>query len=197
MSLVDDKRQRMTPDEFLAWQLRQDRLYEFVDGLPLLPLKMMAGATQRHDRVVINAILSLGNQLRDKPCRPMTSDVAVSIPKGNFRRPDITVECGKPESDRTMTAQEPRVVMEVLSPSTLSFDRFRKLEEYKTTPGLKVVLLVDTELPQVTVHRRDGDRWQVNTLEGLDSVIGLAEIGATLALRDLYDGVVFGEAGPA
>ena len=191
---IKDNHDRMTQDEFLAWQLRQDKLYEFVDGLPLLPLKMMAGATQRHDRVVINAILSLGNQLKGKPCRPMTSDVAVSIPKGNFRRPDITVECGKPASDRAMTAQDPRVAMEVLSPSTLSFDRFRKLEEYKTVPNLKVVLLVDTELPQVTIHRRQGEHWSSVTLEGLDSVIDLPEIAAAVPLRDLYDGLTFGEA---
>ena len=183
----------MTPEEFPAWQMRQDKLYEFVDDLPLLPLKMMAGATQRHDRVVINAIGRLVNQLRGKPCRPMTSDVAVLIPEGNFHGPDITVECGTPASDRELTAADPRVVMEVLSPSTLSFDRFRKLEEYKTMPDLKVILLIDTEVPQVAVHRRDGERWRVDTLVGLDHIIDLAEIGAALPLRDPYKGVGFGE----
>ena len=191
MSIASHKFDRMTPEEFLAWQLRQDRLYEFVDGLPLLPLKMMAGATQRHDRVVINAILSLGKQLRGKPCRPMTSYVAVSIPKGNFRRPDVTVECGQPASDLAMTAAEPRLAIEVLSPSTLSFDRFRKLEEYKTVPGLGVILLVDTELPQVTVHRRRGAAWEVETTVGLESTLDLPEIGARLSFADLYEGVAF------
>ena len=193
MSIAEDNRDRMTQDEFLMWQTRQDKLYELVDGRPKLPLKMMAGASQRHDRVVINAILSLGVQLKGKPCRPMTSDVAVSIPKGNFRRPDMTIECGKPDNDRTLRATDPRVAMEVLSPSTMEFDRFRKIEEYKTIPDLKVVFLVDTEDALVTVHRREGERWTVEVLEGLDGVIELPEIAARLALRDLYDGVEFPE----
>ena len=42
----------------------------------------------RHDRVVVNALAGLVNQLRGKPCRPMTDDVAVRIPSGNIRRPE-------------------------------------------------------------------------------------------------------------
>ena len=39
----------MTIDEFLDWQLLQDKNYELVDGIPVLPLKSMTGATQRHE----------------------------------------------------------------------------------------------------------------------------------------------------
>jgi hypothetical protein len=53
----------MTQDEFLAWQERQDRLYELVDGVPVLPLKMMTGASQAHDRVVVNIIASLAPRI--------------------------------------------------------------------------------------------------------------------------------------
>lgn len=189
--MAETKQQRMSVDAFLTWQLRQEKLYELVDGLPLLPLKMMTGATRRHDRVVVATLLSLGNQLRGKPCRPMTDNVAVRIPAGNMRRPDITVDCGTAASDREMTAVDPRVVVEVLSPSTLSFDRFRKVEEYKTIPGLAAILLVDTEAPQVTVHRRHGEAWVSNPVEGLGSVIALDAIGARLALSDLYEGIDF------
>jgi Uma2 family endonuclease len=180
----------MTVEQFLEWQLRQERLHELVDGVPVVPLKMMTGATQRHDRVVVNALAYLANQLRGKPCRPMTDDVAVRIPSGNIRRPDITVDCGK-GSDRDMTAAEPRVVIEVLSPSTLSFDRFRKLEEYKTVASMQAVILIDTEQPQVTVHRRTGQAWSAATMEGLDAVVELREIEASLPLSELYEGLSF------
>ncbi len=180
----------MTTEQFLEWQLRQERLHELVDGVPIVPLKMMTGATQRHDRVVVNVLLALGNQLRGKPCRPMTDDVAVRIPSGNIRRPDITVDCGK-GSDRDMTAAEPRVVIEVLSPSTLSFDRFRKLEEYKTVASMQAIILIDTEQPQVTVHRRTAQAWSAATMEGLDAVIELREIEASVPLNALYEGLSF------
>src|ERR1700733_13803484 len=86
--------QRMSEDQFFAWQDKQERLYELVDGLPVLPLKMMTGASQAHDRAVVNTIASLHRQPRGGPCRPTTADLAVRIPADNIRRPDVTVECG-------------------------------------------------------------------------------------------------------
>ena len=189
--MAELKIERMTPEEFFAWQLRQEKLYELVDGCPVLPLKMMSGATLRHDRVTVNLIASLFAQLRGSRCRPTTSDVAVRIPKGNIRRPDITIECGEAKSDRELVAAEPRVVIEVLSPSTLSFDRFRKLEEYKTVESLAAILLVDTEAAQVTVHRRQDGNWLAITHEGLESVIELPGVNASIRLADMYDGVTF------
>ena len=33
----------MSQEEFFAWQEKQDKLYELVDGHPVLPLKMIDG----------------------------------------------------------------------------------------------------------------------------------------------------------
>jgi Uma2 family endonuclease len=121
----------MSQDEFFAWQEKQDRLYEFVDGIPILPLKMMTGASQAHDRAAVNIIAALHSQLRGGPCRPTTDDLAARIPAGNVRRPDVTVECGQADR-RELAVRDPRVVIEVLSPSTMSFDRFKKVLEYQS-----------------------------------------------------------------
>jgi Uma2 family endonuclease len=180
----------MTPDEFFAWQLKQDKLYELVDGVPVLPLKMTTGASLNHDRVTVNAIGLLYNQLRGGPCRPTTDDVAIRVPAGNIRRPDVMVECGQ-AGGREMAARGPRLVLEVLSPSTMSYDRFRKVEEYKTDESLRCILLADTEAPRVTVYSRDADRWTLSHHDGLDGTIELPEIGATLALADLFEGLTF------
>ena len=124
--MAEAQLRRMSQDEFFAWQERQDRLYELVDGVPVLPLKMITGATQAHDRVVVNIIAALHRQLRGTPCRPTTDDLAVRVPAGNVRRPDVTVECGL-AGRRELAVREPRVVIEVLSPSTMTFDRIRKI----------------------------------------------------------------------
>jgi len=189
--MAEPQLQRMTPDEFLAWQEKQDKLYELVDGLPVLPLKMMTGATQNHDRVVVNIIRDLGNQLRRGPCRPTTDDLAVRIPAGNIRRPDLTIECGTP-GGRDMLVSEPRVVVEVLSPSTRSFDRFRKLVEYQSIESLVHILLVDTEAPRIDMVTRQPDgRWTPAAYEGLDAVIELTAVGASLSLADVFEGMTF------
>jgi Uma2 family endonuclease len=184
---------RMSADEFFAWQAKQDRLYELVDGLPVLPLKIMTGASQAHDRVVVNIIASLHGQLRGSPCRPTTDDLAVRIPAGNIRRPDVTVECGQADR-RDMAVREPRVVIEVLSPSTMSFDRFRKLTEYQTIETLAHILPVDTEKPRIDLLSRDrANAWVQAQHDGLEAKIDLPAIGATLALVDVYEGVPFDE----
>ena len=76
--------QRMSEEEFFAWQEKQERLYELVDGLPVLPLKMMTGASQAHDRALVNIIAALGNQLRGGPCRPTTDILAVRTSEATF-----------------------------------------------------------------------------------------------------------------
>ena len=90
-----------------------------------------------------------------------------------------------------MAADEPRVVIEVLSPSTMRFDRFQKLAEYQQHPAIRVILVVDSEAPQVTLWRRDGDRWKTEEFSGLAATIPLPEIDAGLSLAELYLDVVF------
>jgi len=180
----------MTPDEFFEWQKNQDKNYELVDGLPVLPLKSMTGATQRHDRIVVNATVSLGTQLRGGPCRPHTTDIAVRIPRGNVRRPDLLVDCG-PMADRSMEAQEPRLVLEVLSPSTMNFDRYRKPDEYRSHPAIRVIVIAETRQAKVGLWRRAEAGWAVEEYTGLETTVPLPEIAATLPLADLYEGLTF------
>jgi Uma2 family endonuclease len=191
--MAEPRHRRMTPDEFLEWQKRQDRNYELVDGLPMLPLKAMTGATRRHDRVVTNTMFALMRQLHGGPCWPTTDDIATCIPAGNIRRPDITVECGGP-ADARMEAQEPVAVIEVLSPSTMSFDRLRKLEEYKTVAAIRAILLVDTEAARIDVWRRSATGWALESYDGLGATVPLPEIGAELPLAGIYEKITFGEA---
>ena len=182
--------QRMSQQDFLAWQAKQDKLYELVDGAAVQPLKMMTGTTRRHDRIVINAIGLLLDQLRGGPCRPWTDAVAISIPQGNVRRPDVSVDCGE-LSDRELVAATPKLVIEVLSPSTMSFDRIVKLGEYKRVATLETILLVDTEEPQITVYQRKHGQWVESLVKGLDAIIRPAGIEAEILLQTLYDGVSF------
>ena len=93
-----------------------------------------------------------------------------------------------------MDAADPRVIIEVLSPSTTRYDRFQKLEEYKLVPAIRLILLVDTEAPQVTVWRRGETGWGYHEEKGLDAVIDLPEIGTALPLFELYEDVDFEDA---
>ncbi|WP_020177508.1 Uma2 family endonuclease [Methylopila sp. M107] len=183
---------RMTVDEFLVWQQAQDRNYELVDGIPVLPLKAMTGASGAHDTVTVNVLRELSTQLRRKPCRARTDDTAILIKSGSIRRPDVLVDCGPLDLKRT-SASAPRLVVEVLSPSTMNYDRVKKLDEYKTVPSLAYILLVDTEKPQLTLHVRHGDIWTPQSYVDLDAVVDLPEIDCRIAARDIFEGLPFAE----
>lgn len=185
---MGEKAQRqMTANEFLAWHEGRDDKWELVGGFPV---KMMVGATQRHDRVVVNTIIQLGSRLRGGPCRPTTADIAVlTMRESNVRRPDITVECGK-LVDKALKANDPRMVVEVLSKSTRAFDQAQKLEEYKTIESLAYVLYLDTNAPRAKLYLRTGpDSWTSRDFVGLENQIDLPAIDVSLQLKDLYDGL--------
>ena len=90
-----------------------------------------------------------------------------------------------------MAVEEPRVVLEVLSPSTTRYDRFQKLEEYKQHPAIRVILLIDTEAPRVTVWRKTDGGWGYHEDVGLEAVIDLPEVQAELPLAELYRDLTF------
>ena len=185
--MADPALRRMTPDQFFAWQLGQDGLYELVDGVPVPHVKMMTGASAQHDRVTVNIIADLHHQLRGTGCRPTTDDIALRTCIATLRRPD---ECGELVRD-SYESQSPRLVVEVLSPSTSSVDRFRKLDEYRRHPTLRGILLVETRFPSVLLYRRTGEAWEPETFEAMTDIIDLSEIGARLALADIYEAVAF------
>lgn len=139
-----------TIDDFFAWQERQAGRYELVGGRPL---KMMAGAGNVHDDIVVNILAELRTQLRGGPCRPFTRDGSLETLPGQIRRPDLGVDGGRREPNG-LRAAAPRPVGEVLSPGTRDFDTFEKLGEYKAVDGLDHILFVDPDAPQL-VHRAE------------------------------------------
>ena len=188
--MADAALRTMTPEEFFDWQRDQDELYELVDGHPVPRHRMMTGSSMQHDRATVNIIGMLYAQLRGKTSRPTTADIAIRTSITGLRRPDVMVECAVLVPD-TYEAREPKLVVEVASPSTTSIDQTRKVEEYKRHPTLAYILLVETLKPQALLYMRVGDTWEIETFEGLEALIALPAIGASLTLADIYEGLTF------
>ncbi|WP_396594238.1 Uma2 family endonuclease [Brevundimonas sp. R86498] len=178
----------MTPDAFLDWCQYQEDRWELVDGMP----RMMTGATRRHDRIVVNLIIDLGNKLRGKPCQPNTADVAARMLHGNVRRPDVTVDCAS-VPDKSLSSTAPTVFFEVLSPSTRTIDLLRKAEEFKQTPTLRHIVIIEPDRPQVLLWSRsdEADPWVDRDIEGVDGIVPLTAIDVTLPMTAIYEGVRF------
>lgn len=177
-----------TIDAFFAWSEGQPLRYELVNGRPL---RMMAGAKNVHDDIVVNILLSMGPQIIKSGCRPFTGDGAVETYPGQIRRPDVGVDCG-PRNPNSYKAQAPRLVVEVLSPSTRDLDALQKLGEYKNVKTLSHILFVEPLAPFVIHWSRGADgAWSEARIEDMGASVPLDAVGAKLALRDIYEGVEF------
>lgn len=175
-------------EEFFSWQELQEERYELVNGRPL---RMMSGAKNVHDDIVMNITMTLGPQVRNSGCRPFSGDGSVETYPGQIRRPDFGVDCGRRDRE-AYKAASPRLVVEVLSPSTRDLPTIRKLEEYKALASLDYILLVEPNTPEARVWSRDEAReWRETEVVGLDASIPLPSLSASLDMRAVYDGVEF------
>lgn len=155
----------------------------------------MAGGTNDHAAISANAVVTLGSQLRGKPCRVFTSDAKVRLEFADHTRfyyPDAQVSC-EPGPGSQRFQDRPTVVVEVLSESTRRTDLGEKRDAYLTIPSLKVLLLVESERPHILVYRRRAEGgFAIEEYSGREGAIELPEIQASLRLGELYDGITFG-----
>ena len=186
--MADAEKRAMSVEEFLQWNLSQDRRYELVDGYPV-PLRALAGATAQHDTVVVNLVGLLGTQLRGNECRPRTANTAVRTKINCARRPDVTIESA-PLVLGALEARKPIAVFEVLSPTTRKIDRSVRLQEYRRHPGLRTIVHIDPDEMDVLVYTRNvtGD-WDDERFEQPETTIRIADMPVALRLADVYDGV--------
>jgi len=186
--MAEPERRGWTLEEFFAWQEKQPDRYELVDGRPL---KMMAGAKNVHDDIVVNLVGELRTQVRGSGCRPFTGDGSVETRPGQIRRPDVGVDCG-PRDPNATTSALPRVVIEVLSPSTRDFDSFKKLEEYKGVASIDYILLVEPNEALVSAWSRDDNgQWMEQRIRGLDAMIDMPKLNIALRMDAIFEGVRF------
>jgi Uma2 family endonuclease len=178
-------RKPMTLAEFLEWEERQPLRCEF-DGVGPIA---MTGGTAGHADVQRNLAIAVGGRLRGKPCRFYGSDLKFQVAEGHVRYPDGMVVCSP--IDRTATViYDPIIVFEVLSPSTTRDDRIVKAREYQATPSVQRYVMLEQDAVGATVYARSGNAWTHEILVA-DSILALPEIGVSLPLAELYEGVVF------
>lgn len=183
----------MTPEAYLAFERAQlDAKHEFLNG----DVIAMAGASRQHNRIVTNLVVSLGSQLRGRPCDVYSSDMRVKIPTtGLYTYPDVIAMCHDPqfEDEALDTLLNPSVIIEVLSPSTEAYDRGIKFAHYRSIDAMQIYILIAQDKPQVEIFRRQGKRdWLLSVVEGLDARVSLESIGCELALAEVYERVLEG-----
>ena len=185
--MSDTAPKSMTVEEFFEWQRAQEDRFELVDGYPV---KMMTGASNFHDVILMNIAASLHGQLRGGPCWVATPDTAIRTKIRSLRRADVTVTCNPPRPD-SYEAREPRLIVEVLSKSNTGRPWQRKLDEYWRLQGLAYVLLIDSLTVGATLYTRTDSGWDPTDADDRDAVLEMPAIKCRLAMRDAYEGLSF------
>ena len=144
----------MTYEEYVAFERDAEGKHEFVHG----HVYAMSGGSPEHARLsqAIGAALTVA--LRGKSCAAFSSDLRVRVEAtGRSTYPDVTVVCGKLERDAidADAVTNPRVIVEVLSPSTESSDRGDKWAHYQRIEFLREYVLVSQSTPRIEVFSRD------------------------------------------
>jgi Uma2 family endonuclease len=180
---------RISPEEYLVRERAAEYKSEYVDG----EIRAVTGASPNHGRIVLNVGAALHAQLRGGRCEAFTNDLRVKVPgTDDYLYPDVVVVCGKVEmeDEHDDSLLNPTVVVEVLSPSTETYDRTKKWEKYRRISSLREYLLLAQDRPRVERYtRQGGGLWLFGETAGTDEVLRLDSIGCTLALKDVYERV--------
>ena len=143
----------LTLEEYLALEREAPVKHELVEGFP----HAMAGASDRHNRVVVNLVLALGPLARKRGCRLYASDMRLKVDAATVYYPDLMVVCE--EDPGEYYKEKPCLVIEVLSDSTEATDRREKLRKYLDLPTLQAYLLLDSRTPRAFGYYREGAGW--------------------------------------
>ncbi|MBD2359126.1 Uma2 family endonuclease [Tolypothrix sp. FACHB-123] len=181
--------QKMTIEEYFAWEPLQDLRYEYVNG----EVFGMTGGTIPHNDIALNLYTALRPHLRARGCRVNVSDVKVQVtPTSAYYYPDVIVSCDPQDINARKFIQNPKIIAEVLSPGTSSKDRGEKFTNYLQIPSLQEYLLIDSEKISVERYcRGEGRMWLYYPYTEGD-IITLSSIEFECAIAHLYEGVVLG-----
>jgi Uma2 family endonuclease len=177
----------LSVEEYLDFESAASTRHEYIAG----EIFAMSGVSAAHNLIVGNVYRAFANHLHGGPCRTFFLDFKLRL-KINmdeiFYYPDVMVACGR-EGLETYFLRNPKVVIEVLSPSTERTDRREKFMNYRRIPTLEEYILIGQDTPEVTIYRRSTE-WMPTVLTALEALAEIQSIELSLPLAEVYEGAL-------
>lgn len=174
----------LSPEEYLEHEARSEIRHEYVSGI----LYAMSGVSEPHHLIAGNLFAALHSHLRGTECRAYIADFKLRLQVQSddlFYYPDVMVACGR-EGVEQYYLRYPKLVIEVLSPSTASIDRREKRLNYAQIPTMEEYVIASQKEPELFYHSRS-EGWRPRRLSGLDATLELHSIELALPLTEIYD----------
>jgi Uma2 family endonuclease len=182
---------RLTPEEYLVRERLAETKSEYYQGETFA----MAGASERHNSIVINLVLSLGASLRQRNCKIYSSDMRLLVnDTALYTYPDVMAVCGKPilADAQGDVLTNPVLIIEVLSESTKDYDRGGKFHQYMRIPSLQEYLTVSQTEMMIDRSVRQGlDSWLIRKFTPANGTVPIECLGVELDFTDVYDKIEF------
>ena len=184
---------KLDPEEYLAIERQAEYKSEYFRG----EMFAMAGAAPNHNRLVVRLTALLFVRLDGRGCEVFNSDGRVRThPSGLYTYPDLTVVCGSADfaTDQRDVLTNPKLIIEVLSPSTEGHDRGFKFQQYQSIESLQEYVLVSQFEPRIeSFYRAAGGTWgEYSESAGLGAVLVLKSLGVEIPMADLYRNIDLG-----
>jgi len=162
--------------------------YELIDGV----LYNMTGSSPEHGAVVNSIFNVFYNHLRGKGSCKVHQDQYVKIPDAPTVVPDVVVTCDIADWDKDkrlkpFKIRSPRIIVEVLSPSTERYNGKGKFERYKRCPSFEVYILAHQDALHIEVYRRATGWLAEHYVAG--QTIRLDQIDLDILVDDVYEGI--------
>ena len=175
--------------DYLAWEAAQAERHEYIDG----ELFAMAGAEDRHVTVAMNLAFGLRQHLSGSPCRTYMSDMRLHVAAANsYFYPDVLVTCSPLDLANAMVKSEPKLIVEVLSPTTAAYDRGLKFSHYRTLTSLEEYVLVDLDTRATDCYRKGANGLWVLHPFARGEAVELVNVALTLTAAQLFAEVAEG-----
>lgn len=183
---------KMTMEEYIEFDKNNEGRWEYFDGEVI----DMAGGTLNHNRIAKNILATLEYKLQGTRCEPLPSEMRLKVPKAlPYRYPDVVVVCGEPIIEKIQGQEmlvNPRLIIEILSPSTARYDYGAKFIAYQSIESFQEYLLVSQDRPHIIQYvRRPDGQWLRRDVEGVENVVAFASVDCELTLSEIYRLVKF------
>jgi Uma2 family endonuclease len=160
--------------------------HEYLDG----EVYAMAGTSKSHNRIIGNLYKKISAHLIGSDCEAFFVDIKVRVEKMNrFYYPDLVVVCGEDNEDEYY-AVKPKMIIEVLSPSTSLTDRREKMFAYKEIESLREYVMIEQNRMYGEIYRRreEGDLWDWIEFDA-DEEVEIASVDFKMPMTEIYAGV--------
>ncbi|SRR5258708_10553165 len=175
----------LSVEDFLALDRESlDQKYEYIDG----HMYALAGGSGNHGLIISNTSRAIGNHLKNSPCATLI-EMTFKV-NGICYLPDVMVTCNEKDIEENKTYMEfPKLVIEVLSPSTEKRDRGEKFLRYINWPSVQEYVLISQDVMLVEVFTREGLEWRYRAYKHGEKV-ELKSIGFIFPIEEIYERVV-------